>query len=191
SEGNPLFAEELLAASARSEGLPLRLADLLLARVDALPDPSRRVVRTASVAGSRIDPDPLVAVTGMSGAEVEAGLRDALDANVLAQRGGVRVFRRGLLREARSADLLPGERTRFHEGFARAIQDRIDVDARPATMAEASNLALHWHAASDLPRAFTASVRAGQLAEGYGAAEAIQLLELALDLWDRVPDPVA
>ena len=52
SEGNPFFAEELLAARRAGTRLPTALRDLLLARVDALPEPAQRVL-AAAAAGSR------------------------------------------------------------------------------------------------------------------------------------------
>ena len=52
SEGNPLYAEELLAGG--SSGVPAPLSDLLLARVEALSDHARDLLRLAwwGVAGS-------------------------------------------------------------------------------------------------------------------------------------------
>ncbi|MBO0839649.1 MAG: AAA family ATPase, partial [Sciscionella sp.] len=50
SDGNPFFAEELLAAYAECDqaGMPPALADVLLARVESLPARTRKVIRLAS-----------------------------------------------------------------------------------------------------------------------------------------------
>ena len=55
AEGNPYYAEELLAASTAtgSELLPSGLAALLLARVERLPAPAQQVLRAAAVASRR------------------------------------------------------------------------------------------------------------------------------------------
>ncbi|HEV2919691.1 MAG TPA: AAA family ATPase, partial [Actinomycetota bacterium] len=56
SEGNPFYAEQLLAAGAgdaRVE-LPATLAELLLARVQGLSEPAQRVLGVAAVAGRRV-----------------------------------------------------------------------------------------------------------------------------------------
>ena len=58
------------------------------------------------------------------------------------------VFRHALLQEAVYDDLLPGERTRLHAAFARTLETRSGGDA-----AHAAELAYHWYAAHDLPRA--------------------------------------
>ena len=53
SEGNPLYAEELLEVG--PEQMPGPLSDLLLARVDALTTATRNLLRLASANGSRLD----------------------------------------------------------------------------------------------------------------------------------------
>ena len=187
SEGNPLFAEELLASAVDGEQLPPRLGDLLLARVDRLSDLTRTVLRAAAVTGTRITESVLPAVTGLSVDEVEASLREGLDFHVLGRRRERLEFRHGLIREAVYDDLLPGERTRLHERCARALEELSEAQG-PATLATAAERALHWSLAHDLPRALEASVTAGRLAHRMGAREAVAHLERALDLWDRVPD---
>jgi predicted ATPase len=53
SEGNPLFAEELLCCD---DELPDSLRDLVLARVQRLPAATQEVLRIASAAGERAGP---------------------------------------------------------------------------------------------------------------------------------------
>src|ERR1022692_4057135 len=55
AEGNPYYAEELLASSADGCELPAGLAGLLLARVERLSPAAQQVLRTAAVAGRRMD----------------------------------------------------------------------------------------------------------------------------------------
>ena len=188
SEGNPLYAEELIAADPGA--VPEHLADLLLARVARLPAESRGVVRTASADGSRLDIEVLAFVTGLEAEDLEGLLRQALDGHVLRQRGDVLEFRHGLLREAVYDDLLPGERTRTHAAFAEALQARVDGQDE-ASLSQLSRLAFHWSQAHDPARTLAASVRAGERARQFGTAEAVTHLERAVALWDRVTDPEA
>jgi DNA-binding CsgD family transcriptional regulator/tetratricopeptide (TPR) repeat protein len=186
SEGNPLYAEELVAAP--DPHVPGHLADLLLARVDRLSEPTRRALRSASCDGTRLDTDLLPRVLGVATPDLEPALREALDAQVLRHSGGRLAFRHGLIREAVYDDLLPDERTRTHAAFAAALQDQ--VDAQPeAGLPELSRLAFHWMRAHHLPRTLAACVRAGVAARQYGAAESVVHLEHALSLWDSIPDP--
>jgi DNA-binding CsgD family transcriptional regulator len=182
SEGNPLYAEELLAAG--PEGLPEQLGALLLARVDALGDTTRSLLRLASAHGSRLDAELLTDAVGGDAAAVDASLREALAANVVTQSGGHVHFRHGLLREAVYGGLMPGERARAHLLLAEAAERRAGANL---TLADLGVAAFHSHAAHDLPRAYQASVRAGLAAHKLGLPEGIAHLGRALELYDRVP----
>ncbi|WP_405144998.1 AAA family ATPase [Sphaerisporangium sp. NBC_01403] len=174
AEGNPFYAEELLAA----EGLPYGLANLLLARVERLSDPAQRVLRAAAVAGRRVDHDLLHKVSGLDDAQLEEAMREIVSRGLLLPDGDYGyAFRHALLQEAVYTDLLPGERTRLHAEFTRLLDDS------PA------ELAYHYLASHDLPGALAASVEAGRRAERLGApVEAHSHYDQALALWHRVPD---
>ena len=188
SGGNPLYAEEIAAAGPGA--IPDQLSDLFLARVDALADGPRELVRTASVDGSRVDSHTLMEVAGLKPAELNGRLRDLVDANVLRHIGDALEFRHGLLREAVYKDLLPDERARLHAGFAVTLQARAAPDSEPG-LGVLSRLAFHWYAAHDLPRTLESSVRAGLAAKKVRAAEEVTHFERALSVWDRVPDAEA
>ena len=185
SEGNPLYAEEIVAAG--PEAIPDQLADLFLARVDALPTGPRELARLASVDGSHLDVDTLSELSGLRRELLEGQLRELLDANLLRGAGESLVFRHGLVREAVYDDLLPDERVRLHGELAAILQARVDADASPSS-ALLSRTAFHWSAAHDLPRCLVASERAGKAALNAGTAEAVGQFERVLALWDRVPD---
>ncbi len=186
AEGNPLYAEELVAAEEGS--MSHHLADLFLARVDALADAPRALIRIASVDGTRVDTQTLAKVSGVDRPLLDASLRELLDANLLRGAGNSLAFRHGLLREAVYDDLLPDERTRLHAELAAILQERVDGETEPRLSAW-SRLAFHSSASHDPPRAIVASERAGMLAWKVGAAESVSHLERALSLWDRVSDP--
>ena len=188
SEGNPLYAEELLAAN--TDEVPDHLSDLLLARIDALDEGPRTLIRVASVNGTRLDTETLANLAGLDQTQMDGYLREALDANLLRQAAGALEFRHPLLREAAYDDLMPDERTRIHGRLAEILQARVDAEPDPGVSA-LSRLAFHWNAAHDLPRTLAASVRAGLAAKRLGAAESVTQLERALSLWDRVPDAEA
>jgi hypothetical protein len=185
SGGNPLYAEELLAA--HQETIPGHLSDLLLARIDTLDQGPRALLRVASVNGTRLDTETLAELAGLDQTRMEGHLREALDANVLRHNADSLEFRHPLLREAAYDDLMPDERTRIHGRLAKILQARVDAERDPG-VSVLSRLAFHWNAAHDLPRTLAASVQAGLVAKRLGAAEALTQLERALALWDRVPD---
>jgi DNA-binding CsgD family transcriptional regulator/tetratricopeptide (TPR) repeat protein len=188
SEGNPFYAEQLLAAGAggaRVE-LPATLAELMLARVQGLSEPAQRVLRVAAVAGRRVPHRLLAGVAGQPEADLEQGLHEAVGAGVLTTDAatGSYAFRHALLQEAVYGDLLPGERVRLHAAYARLLA----TDPGGA----AAELAHHCLASHDLAGALAASVRAAGEAEAVLApAEALRHLQGALGLWERVPEPAA
>ena len=188
SEGNPFYAEQLLAAGAADARveLPATLAEVLLARVQGLSEPAQRVLRVAAVVGRRVPHRLLAGVAGQPEAELEEGLQEAVSARVLTADAttGSYAFRHALLQEAVYGDLLPGEQVRLHAAYARLLA--ADPDGA------AAELAHHCLASHDLVGALAASVRAAEEAEAVLApAEALRHLANALRLWERVPEPAA
>ena len=192
SAGNAFYAEELLAGGASTGHLPSTLREVLLARVTAVSEPTQELMRIASAGGARISPALLAMATGMHAQALTAGLREAVARQILVpQEGGPEdryAFRHALVQEAVYGDLLPGERAGLHAAFARALADQTQPEGDASRAAE---LAYHWQAAHDLPRAFDAWMAAGLAAESiYAFAEAEAHYGRALELWDQVPDAV-
>jgi DNA-binding CsgD family transcriptional regulator/tetratricopeptide (TPR) repeat protein len=177
AEGNAFFVEELVgAASQPGSWVPDDLADVLLVRLDRLNDSARQVVRVASVAGRKVAHDLLVAASGLSSAELEEGLRQAVEMNLLVPGDGTYSFRHALLGEAVYDDLLPGERVRLHAQYAEALREGMGRGT-------AAELARHARLAHDLETALDASIRAGDEAMTVaGPDEAARHYEQALEL---------
>ncbi|MER7481427.1 AAA family ATPase [Streptomyces sp. NPDC126510] len=182
AEGNAFYAEELLAATdTESGGVPSGLADVLLIRFEQLSERAQQVLRTASVAGRRVEHDLLREAAGLPEAELESALREAVGRQLLvAGDGDTYSFRHALAREAVYADLLPGERARLHGAFARLLAGR----GRAESAAERAH---HYRESHDLPEALAASLEAADHAQRVGApTEEQRHLEAALDLWPAV-----
>ena len=193
SEGNAFFAEELVAAGAiRADiALPDALADVLLERIEALPELAQEVLKVAAVAGRRVGHQLLVAASGRPEAEVERGLRDAIAGQVLVASAATESyrFRHALLQEAVYGDLLPGERTRLHATYARLLA-AADPDDQTGSVGGRAGLALPGQ-----PRPPRRPGRAGQGGRRGGQrvrpSEAYRHLTQALELWSRVPEAEA
>ncbi|HEY2479395.1 MAG TPA: AAA family ATPase [Solirubrobacterales bacterium] len=188
-EGNPLFTEELLAAGADGRGqLPSTLRDALLLRVERLPDSSRKSMRLLSVAG-RTDHAIMAAICGGDEAELAAGLRAAIEAQVIVVGRDERYgFRHALLREVIYDDLLPGERADLHLKLAEALEATLSEPDHAAIRTAA--VAHHFNAAGDQPQALRTAVAAARAVERGGApGAAAALLDRALALWPRVAEP--
>ncbi|MDX6676319.1 MAG: hypothetical protein QOE31_371 [Solirubrobacteraceae bacterium] len=181
SQGNPFFAEELLATRRAGTGaeLPDSQRDALLVRVDALSPDALQTLRIVATAGRGVGHALLAASAGPAERELVAALREAVAAHVLVRHGDELDFRHALVREAIYADLLAGERAELHRRVAQALQRTSD----PVNHGE---LARHWDAAGDADRALSASVAAGLAAAStYAFRDALDHFERALTLWPR------
>ncbi|WP_177154886.1 LuxR family transcriptional regulator [Glycomyces harbinensis] len=188
SEGNAFLAEELAAAETHT--VTFELAEVLLARLERLPDAAKQVVQLASVMGRRFTYRRLNAAawsllddTGLRHErELDQALRAAISHGIIVQKSpDTYAFRHALLGEAVYSDLLPGERIRYHQRIAESLADDHGKGAE-------AELAHHAHESGDLPCALSASVRAADEAVELAApAEALLHLERALTLFGRVP----
>ncbi|WP_323188212.1 AAA family ATPase [Streptomyces sp. NBC_00249] len=192
SDGNAFFVEELVASheSGCRTGLTESLRDLLLVRVEVLPDAAQRVVRIVAEGGSTIEYPLLRAVAQLGEDELIEALRAAVGANILlatADGDGYR-FRHSLVREAVSDDLLPGERARVNRRYAEAVEaDETLVRAEERVI----RLANYWYAANNPAKALPAVLAASVTARRRHAySEQLSLLERALDLWESTPEDV-
>jgi DNA-binding CsgD family transcriptional regulator/tetratricopeptide (TPR) repeat protein len=186
AEGNPFFAEELLAAADAGNGeLPVRLRDLLLQRVNRLDRPTQSLLQLAAATGRDVGYSLLRATATLPEGDVRESLRRAVEHGLLVAdltTGSFR-FRHALLAEAIYTTILPGEREELHARLA----DALARDGAPP-----AELAPHWVAAGRSAEALCASVEAARQAEAvFGMAEARAHLERALALWGSVPDAAA
>lgn len=187
SEGVPFFVEELIVIDGcRDEAaLPDTLRDLLLVRYERLSEPAQELLRLISTGGVRVSHALLSAVHRGSPDELDTAAREAVVAGVLTVDGDDYAFRHALVREAILADLLPGERARFHARYAEAYE----AASSNGTRRLAAEISFHWLGAHDAVRAFPATIQAMREARTAAAyATAAQLGERAISLWEVVPD---
>jgi DNA-binding CsgD family transcriptional regulator/tetratricopeptide (TPR) repeat protein len=190
SGGNAFLVEEVVGVlqSGDRRGLSPHLRDVLLARVERLTDSTQRLLQLLAVGGRRVSHRLVAVVSGLEEAELEAGLREAVEQHVLAVDGAASAygFRHALVEDAIYDDLLPGTRVRVHTAYADALAD--DPSLADAGSV-ASTIALHRLAAHDLPRALATAVRAAQEAgQSYAFSDAAAHLSRALEIWDAVAD---
>jgi len=148
AEGNPFFAEEVLADlldrgllerrhgvwclgdTAVDVGVPDSVRGVLAARIDLLPAEAKEALQAASVIGRSFTPRGLAAITGSS-AEVRT----------LVERGFVRpaqprvVFKHALTRDVAYAGLARASRAHLHAAFARWLEGDDATDRRAGTLA--------------------------------------------------------
>ncbi|HET9944215.1 MAG TPA: AAA family ATPase, partial [Actinomycetes bacterium] len=88
SAGNPLFAQELVAAGRTSGAATVTtIRDVVLRRARRLSDDAAQAVRALAVIGRPTDHELLAEVASMPPARLAAGLREALDQRILRREG--------------------------------------------------------------------------------------------------------
>ena len=188
TQGNPFFAEQLVETGADLSVLPELLRDVLLLSLDGLSEATLAMLRVVAAAGGEhVGHELLARVVGHAEDELDAAVREAVDAGVLITEpdAGTYALRHALLTEAVITTLLPGEAGRVHGRLGQAIEE----DPRLAVRSATAELAHHWHLAHDQSRSLIASLDAAREAETtVGIDEARAHVERALALWDQVPD---
>jgi predicted ATPase len=181
SEGNPFFAEELLASASAGQSLTGGLGRVLRARVETLDDTAQRVLHVIALKGGRfLGHELLSRVSGLPDDALEAAVEAAVEHHVLeACWPPAYTFRHALMGETVADTMLPGERLRLHRSYA-------DVLAARPDLAPASELARHAAAVGDLTTAVRASCAAAEAALALGGAqEALHHFEAALSWLDE------
>lgn len=181
--GNPLFILELAAAtdegSAVGGDVPPTVQNLIAARLDALPEPSRQLALTASVIGKVFSRAEVLALR--PGDHLDQHL-DALVAHGVIDRaasGDSYAFHHDLIRDVAYETLARSTRRRYHAaiGHHLAAMDAGTVDEL------ASRVAYHWLHTDDpvaaVPYLITAAEHAGR---AWAMQEATALYARALEV---------
>jgi DNA-binding CsgD family transcriptional regulator/tetratricopeptide (TPR) repeat protein len=196
SEGNPLFAEELLRTLERegrvwqvSSGwqlddlsgapVPSLIRQLIERRVDSLGDQSRSAIRAAAVIGQKVPLSIWELLT--EPASLDAAIQEAMNAGLVREAGEVTgiAFRHALIREAVYAGISLHERRALHRKLAELFmsQPRLDLES----------ISYHLKRAGD-ERAAEWLIRAGEQAERtFAWHEAFDRYNEALDVLYEIP----
>jgi predicted ATPase len=142
-----LAASGLITADA--EALPRALADLLVGRLDGLPDDARAVVCAAAVVAHPIADRLLRQVLALTDDAMDEAIRVVVAEGLLEPQGAEYAFAHDILRTAVYDDLLPGKRTRLHAAYAAALES--GAGGNPA----AAEVAHHFSKSHDDPKTLT------------------------------------
>jgi class 3 adenylate cyclase/tetratricopeptide (TPR) repeat protein len=189
AEGNPLFIEELVAATVEQGGadeLPVTVRAVIAARIDALPPDARNALMSAAVIGRTFWQDVLRAVAGVDDL---ARTLDDLERRDLIRReptsrleGDVEFrFKHALIRDVAYGTLPRATRRERHAATARFVEERTDGAETVAWV-----LAHHWREAGEAEKAIPHLLTAATVAQQAWAMDAVhdlysQALELAED----------
>jgi DNA-binding CsgD family transcriptional regulator len=185
SEGNPLFAEELLRIAIGSESrrlgaraLPNSIRETVLERLSQLDEFDRSLLRTAAAIGRRFTPELLATIEGGDHARVLPVMKRALASGLVveSEKAGAFEFRHALMADAVYSDLMAAEARTLHAKIATAIEALPDYPER------VSELAHQWWAAGDREKTAIYCEKAGDAAEAvFASQDAALYFQRALD----------
>jgi len=194
ADGNPLFLEQLTLHAGEARDLrsvlmvPDTIHDVVMARIDRLPDELKQLLQMASVIGREFSLRLLTAVW-KEAEPLENLLRELNRLEFIYERGVgdgiVYVFRHALTQEAAYGSLLERHRRIHHGAFGQALEEL--YGGRVDEVAEL--LALHFgrsgHADKAVDYAISAAVKAGR---AWANTEALMYFEEALRRLATLPD---
>jgi class 3 adenylate cyclase/tetratricopeptide (TPR) repeat protein len=196
ADGNPLFLEQLTLHAGEARDLrsvlmvPDTIHDVVMARIDRLPDALKQLLQVASVIGREFSLRLLSAV--WRGTELEDLLRELNGLEFIYDRvvgdGIIYVFRHALTQEAAYGSLLESHRSAYHGTVGNTLEE-LYRDRRDEV---AELLALHFGRSKEAEKAADYAILAAQKSQRRWAnTEALAYFSDALRLLDALPDTEA
>jgi class 3 adenylate cyclase/tetratricopeptide (TPR) repeat protein len=206
TEGVPFFIEEfikslssleiterkdntiLLVSDLQPLTIPATIQDVIMARIDKLPEGAKEVLQTGSVIEREFSYDIIKAVADLPEQELLSHLSALKDFELLYERGiypqSTYVFKHALTREVAYNSLLKKRRKGVHSKIARAIEGL--YSQRLEEFYE--KLAYHYSKCGNLEKACQHLILSGEKASrSYSNWEAFQLYKKAINLLKQLP----
>jgi tetratricopeptide (TPR) repeat protein len=196
-DGNPFFLEQLALHAGEARNLrsdlmvPNTIHDVVMARIDRLPEQTKRLLQIAAVIGREFPLRLLHAVwTGSEPAQDK--LRELTRLEFVYERaeaeGSVYVFRHALTQETAYGSLLERHRRAYHGAVGTALEEL--YRSRAEEVAEL--LALHFGRSDEAEKSVDYAILAGEKAQRRWANhEALAYFNDALHCLDLLPDTEA
>ncbi len=185
TEGNPLFIVEALRAGWSGEDagrvwLSPRVQAVIESRLARLSDPARHLIGIAATIGREFTTDILSRASEGGGDVLVRGLDELWRRRIIREHGADAYdFSHDKIREVAYLNLSPIRRRYLHLRVAQALEQSHAGDQDPVS----GQLAAHYENAGAFDRAVVWYERAAGVARRmYADAEAIRLLDRALDL---------
>jgi tetratricopeptide (TPR) repeat protein len=196
AEGNPFFLEELTRAVLEhadfetAVAVPDTIQGVLMARIDRLPEESKRLLQTAAVLGREFSPRLLAAIWDSTGA-LESLLLGLKQLEFLYERTGaaepVVVFKHALTQEVAYGSLLTTRRQALHAAAGHGLETL----AQERLAERYEELAHHCTMGEVWDKAFVYLVRSGDKArQAYANQEALAFYTQALEVSQRLTPTV-
>jgi len=183
TEGIPFFVEEFmkslkdlgmiewrdsgyyLAKDIQEVEIPSTIQDVIMARVDSLPDGAKSVLQTGSAIGREFSCELIKRVTGIQTPEMTPHLSVLRDSELLYERGifpqSTYIFRHSLTQEVAYNSLLLKRRKEIHERIGKAIEELYPEKLEDLY----ESLAFHFKQGESIDKALDYLIKSGE--KGY------------------------
>jgi class 3 adenylate cyclase len=121
--------------------IPSTIQDIIMARVDSLPEDTKGVLQIGSVAGREFSQDLIETIMGLPERELLSHLSVLKDSELLYERGiypqSTYVFKHALIQDAVYQSLLESTRQKHHRKIAQVLEKHFSesVEAQPELLA--------------------------------------------------------
>ena len=169
--------------------IPSAIQDMIMARVDSLPEGAKGVLQTGSVAGREFSHDLIDRVMGLSETDLLSHISVLKDSELLYERGiypqSTYVFKHALIQDAAYLSLLKSTCQKYHHKIAQVLEKNFPdtIETQPELLAH------HYTEAGLNEQAVGYWLQAGKRAAQRSAhEEAINHLTKGLDALMTLPD---
>jgi class 3 adenylate cyclase/predicted ATPase len=184
-KGDTYFSQKVL----QDVTIPTTVQDVIMARVDSLPEEAKEMLQIGSAVGREFDYSLITEVTNISETELLSQLSVLKDSELLYERGiypqSSYIFKHALIREAVYESLLKSTRQRYHQKIACAFEKNFPQMAE----SQPEILAHHFTQSGQIEKAIPYWQTAGEIATKRSAnLEAVDYLNRALALLNSLPN---
>jgi predicted ATPase len=206
TEGIPFFVEEFvksledlrvirrtggtcaIAEHLQAVTIPASIQDVIMSRLDALPEGAKSLIQTGSVVGREFNHDLIQRVTGLPEPELLSRLSVLKDSELVYERGiypqTTYVFKHALIQDVANQSLLTDTRQKHHRRITQVLEEHFPETGK----ALPELLAHHYTEAGAADEAVHYWQRAGEKAVRSSAyAEAIAQFTRGLELLKDLP----
>jgi len=207
TEGIPFFVEEFmkslkdlgmiewkdsgyyLAKDIQEVAIPSTIQEVIMARVDALPEGAKNVLQTGSAIGREFSCELIKRVTGIPAPEMTPHLSVLRDSELLYERGiypqATYIFRHSLTQEVAYDSLLLKRRQEIHERVGQAIEELY-----PERLEEFYEILAHHYSRSESSeKAYHYLKLSGDKAvRSYSLWEAFRCYKEAIKVLNKLPE---
>ncbi|MDG6226013.1 MAG: tetratricopeptide repeat protein [Candidatus Thermoplasmatota archaeon] len=202
TQGNPFFIEEVLYSIIErglvevsnvdslkniqidNISLPSNLKDVIQRRVHWLKPVSIKVIRFASVSGTRINFDIIKEGLELKDEDIIEALEELTYAKFILERGDDEYyeFENPVIQEVIYSELNQSRRRYLHTKMAKVLESRFSEDTN-----QWANIAMHYYKGKEFEKALDYLTKAASFYQGLAPQRALEYLHLVLDCIDKLP----